>query len=167
MFRLPMLLTVCVLAIGCSESTETGSATPNAPATDGTSQAETGPAKADGPPAAQDSVGGVPATDATSRMIGTWGVDGQVSLTVSREDGQLVLTPPENEMWRMEISGVVVDGDSVRFVQKHYLHSGDPHPFSGVACNTIIRLIDDDTMELTMTTVHMPEGESASLSRME
>ncbi|MBM4092818.1 MAG: hypothetical protein FJ276_25930 [Planctomycetes bacterium] len=67
----------------------------------------------------------------------------------------------------MDISDAKVKGDSVSFVQKNFLHSGESHPFNGVACDTTVRLVDSNTMEMTMTTVHTPEPESERLSRIE
>ena len=138
MLRLSVLLTICVLANGCS-------------ATSATTQTTTS----------------VPATDATSQMVGKWGVEGEVSLIVSRADDQIVFSAPENDTWRIDISDARVDGESVAFVQKHFLHNGESHPFNGVACQTTVRLIDSDTMRMTMTTIHSPEPEPELLSRIE
>lgn len=66
----------------------------------------------------------------------------------------------------MDISNAVMEGPSVYFVQKNFLHSGEAHPFNGVACNTRIKLIDADTMEMKMTTEHSPNPEAERLTRI-
>ncbi len=109
----------------------------------------------------------VPATDATSQMVGKWGSGGEVALIVSQADDRVVFSAPENDTWRMDITDAKVDGDTVAFVQKNFLHSGESHPFNGVACETTVRLVDSETMEMTMTTVHSPEPGSELLLRIE
>ena len=74
---------------------------------------------------------------------------------------------PENDTWRMEISDAKVDGDTVAFVQKNFLHNGESHPFNGVACEITVRLVNSETMEMTVTTVQSPEPISDLLSRIE
>lgn len=109
----------------------------------------------------------VPATAATSPMVGKWGHEGEVALIVSQVGERIVISAPANDTWRMDISDAEVDGDSVKFVQKNYLHDGTDHPFNGVACETTVRLVDADTMEMTLTTVHSPDLEPDLLSRIE
>jgi len=109
----------------------------------------------------------VPATDATSQMVGKWGFEGEVALIVSKADGRIVVFAPENDTWRMEITDAKVDGDTVAFVQKNFLHSGESHPFNGVACETAVRLVDSETMEMTMTTAHSPKPDSELLLRID
>ncbi len=110
---------------------------------------------------------GVPATDATSQMVGKWGSAGEVALIVSQADDRIVFATPENDTWRMEISDAKVDGDTVAFVQKNFLHNGESHPFNGVACEITVRLVNSETMEMTVTTVQSPEPISDLLSRIE
>ncbi|MEM7475661.1 MAG: hypothetical protein AAF483_11780 [Planctomycetota bacterium] len=78
-----------------------------------------------------------------------------------------MFSAPENDTWRMDISDATVNGKSVAFVQKNFLHNGESHPFNGVACNTTVRLIDAKTMEMAMTTVHSPDLEPELLTRIE
>jgi hypothetical protein len=100
-------------------------------------------------------------------MVGKWASEGEVSLIVTKADDRIVFSAPENDTWRMDITGASVNGDSVAFVQKNFLHSGEAHSFSGVACTTTVRLVDDDTMEMTMTTDLTPDAASELLSRIE
>ncbi len=109
----------------------------------------------------------VMATDATIQMVGKWGSDGEISLIVTKMDDQVVFSAPQNEIWRMDISDARVEGNSVAFVQKNFLHNGEWHPFNGVACNTTVRLVGSDKMEMIMTTVHSPTPEPELLLRME
>jgi len=138
MFRVLSILALLMLSAGCSGSAETAQATAS-----------------------------VPFTDEVSDMVGKWGVEGEVSLIVSLVGDLLVFSAPENDTWRMDISDAGLDGDSVSFIQKNFLHSGESHPFNGVACETVVRLIDSDTMEMTMTTVHTPAPGSDLLARIE
>ncbi len=138
MFRLARLMTLCLLAAGCSGTADTPAGTAS-----------------------------VAATDETSEMVGKWGSEGEVALIVSRTEDRIVFSAPENDTWRMVISDAKLDGETVAFVQKNYLHSGESHPFNGVACQTAIRLIDSDTMEMTMTTATSPDLEPELLSRIE
>lgn len=137
MFRLIVLTILCLLAAGCSGASDTAPSTAS-----------------------------LPATDATSQMIGKWGIEGEVSLIVSAIGDQIVFSAPENDTWQMDISDASVSGESVTFVQKNFLRSGESHPFNGVACETTVRLIDADTMEMKMTSVHSPELEPERLTRI-
>ena len=108
----------------------------------------------------------LPASEQTTKMIGEWGVDGEVSLIVSKNGDQIVLSAPANDTWRMDLYDAKEANGTVTFVQKNNLHSGEAHPFNGVACNTTIRLVDSDRIEMTMTTVHTPKGEPELLVRI-
>ena len=109
----------------------------------------------------------VAATDVTKPMVGQWGVDGEVSLIITLQDDRVVISAPANDTWRMDIHDAKIVNDSIHFVQKNYLHNGDAHPFNGVACNSIAKLIDDDKLEFRLTTVHSPDVESDILTRIE
>ena len=108
----------------------------------------------------------VAVTDETEAMVGKWGAESEVSLIVSRVGDRIVLAAPENDTWRMDISDARLDGDSICYIQKNFLHSGEYHPFNGVECNTRIRLIDADTIEMKLTTVHSPDPEAEQLVRI-
>lgn len=108
----------------------------------------------------------VAATETTRRMVGEWGVDSEVALIIELDGERIVVSAPENDTWRMDILGAQLVDDSIHFVQKHYLHDGEPHPFNGVACNSVAKIIDDDTLEVGMTTVHTPEYESDLFTRI-
>ena len=120
-----------------------------------------------GPADMTQATSSVPATEAISDMVGKWGVEGEVSLIVSHVGDELVFSAPENDTWRMDIDDAELDGESVSFIQRNFLHSGESHPFNGVACETVVRLVDSETMEMTMTTVHTPDPESDLLLRIE
>ena len=109
----------------------------------------------------------VAVTHVTEAMVGKWGTDGDVSLLVSRVGDRIIFAAPENDTWRTDIGEAQIEGQSVCFVQKNFLHSGEEHPFNGVECNTRIKLIDADTMEMKMTTVHSPNLEAERLTRIE
>lgn len=94
----------------------------------------------------------LPSTELTQSMIGSWGKEGEISLIIKEENGRIELTPPDNDTWRMEISDAKITGETVTYVQKNHLHDGSSHPFNGVACNSIVKLIDTDTLELEITT---------------
>ena len=79
----------------------------------------------------------------------------------------MVIAAPKSPVWRIEISDAEVDGDSVKFVQKSFLRGGKFHPFNGVACNTIIRMVDANSMEMSITTIHAPEPEQDLLTRID
>ena len=102
----------------------------------------------------------------TQSMIGNWGTDGEVALIVREENGSVEFTTPDNDTWRMEISDAKIVGDTVTFVQKNYLHDGSDHPFNGVACNSIAKLLDSDTLELGMTTKDSPDLGAEKLKRI-
>ncbi len=114
----------------------------------------------------QGATSSVPATDATQRMVGQWGIDGEVSLIIKLDRDQVVVSAPDNDTWRMDILDARIVDDAIHFTQKNYLHDGESHPFNGVACNSVAKLVDDDTLELGMTTVQMPEYESDLLTRI-
>ena len=108
----------------------------------------------------------VAANDLTRSMIGSWGQDGEVALIIREIDGGIEFATPENDTWRMEISDAKIVGDTVSFVQKHYLHDGSDHPFNGVACNSIAKFVDSDTLELGMTSNDSPEYGADMLKRI-
>ena len=108
----------------------------------------------------------VAATDTTREMVGQWGIDGEVALIIELNDGRVVVSAPENDTWRMDVSEARLEGDAIHFTQKNYLHNGEFHPFNGVACNTVAKLVDNDTLELGMTTAQTPEYESDLLTRI-
>lgn len=138
MFRLAVVATCFLLLSGCDR---TGDATP--------------------------ATASVPATDSLSRMVGKWGIGGEVCLIVSQTDDRISFSAPANETWRMDIRDAKVDGETVAFVQKNFLHNGESHPFNGVACQVTVRLIDSETMEMTLTTVDSPSLEPDLLSRIQ
>ena len=100
-------------------------------------------------------------------MIGKWGIDGEVTLIVAETDERILFSAPENDTWRMEITDAKIVGDTVRFTQKNYLHSGETHPFNGVACNSIAKLVDEETLEVGVTTKDVPEYGADMLKRIE
>lgn len=108
----------------------------------------------------------VAATELTQSMIGNWGTDGETALIVREENGKVEFATPDNDTWRMEISDAKIVGDTVTFVQKNYLHDGSDHPFNGVACNSIAKLVDRDTLELGMTTKDSPDLGAEKLKRV-
>lgn len=109
----------------------------------------------------------VPATDVTRPMVGKWGIDGEATLILELEGNQVVISAPENDTWRMDVLDAKIVGDEIHFTQKDYLHDGSSHPFNGVACNSIVKLLDDDSMEFGMTTVLTPDYEADVMVRME
>lgn len=108
----------------------------------------------------------VAATNVTRAMVGHWSTDGDVALIITLDGESVVIAAPENIAWRMDISDATIVNDSIHFVQKNYLHNGEDHPFNGVACNSVARLVGDDKLEFGMTTVHTPEFESDILIRI-
>ncbi|MDA8743304.1 hypothetical protein N9N28_01610 [Rubripirellula amarantea] len=108
----------------------------------------------------------VAATETTKRMVGEWGVDSEVALIIELDGERVVVSTPENDTWRMDVLDAKIVDDAIHFIQKNYLHDGEPHPFNGVACNSVAKLIDDDTLELGMTTVHTPAYESELFARI-
>lgn len=94
----------------------------------------------------------VPATQMARAMVGRWGSSGEESLRLTLEGDRVVISAPQNDTWRMEIHDAKAVGDSIHFVQKNYLHSGESHPFNGVACNSQIKLIENGKIELKMST---------------
>jgi len=103
----------------------------------------------------------------TKAMVGRWGTNGEVGLIVAETDGRIVFSAPKNDTWRMEISDAKIVDDSVHFTQKNYLHSGESHPFNGVACNSIAKMADANTLELGITTKDVPEYGADMLKRIE
>ncbi len=103
----------------------------------------------------------------TRSMIGEWGTDGKAVLIVAESNGRVVFSAPENDTWRMEVDDAKIEGETVHFTQKHYLLSGEDHPFNGVACNSTTKLVDDDTLEFGMTTKATPEYAAEMLKRIE
>ncbi len=108
----------------------------------------------------------VPATQMAKAMVGRWGSSGEESLTLTLEGDRVVISAPQNDTWRMEIHDAKAIGDSIHFVQKNYLHSGETHPFNGVACNSQIRLIDTDKIELRISTSYSKDLLPETLTRM-
>ena len=108
----------------------------------------------------------VVSNELTQSMVGEWGTDGEVALIVRETNNRVEFLTPDNNTWRMEINDVKIVGDTVTFVQKNYLHDGSDHPFNGVACNSIAKLVDSDTLELGMTTIHSPEFNADKLKRI-
>ncbi len=109
----------------------------------------------------------VAATDVAKSMIGKWGVDGEVALIVTLQDDRVQISAPANDTWRMDIHNAEIVDDTIHFVQKNYLHNGDAHPFNGVACNSVIKLIDQDKLEFATATVDLPDPASEILTRVE
>ena len=109
----------------------------------------------------------VPSTDVTKAMVGHWGSDGEEVLIISLEGDQVVVSTPANDMWRMDILDASIVGDSIHFVQKNYLRSGDPHPFNGMACNSVVKMVREDELEFGITTEVAPDLESTILTRIE
>ena len=109
----------------------------------------------------------VAATTVTKPMVGKWRSEGQVALIISLVGDRIVLSAPENKAWRIDLSDAQIEDQSVRYVQRHFLHSGGNHPFNGVACNTKIKLVDAQTMELMLTTDNSSQVESELLTRGE
>ena len=108
----------------------------------------------------------VQANDLSRSMVGRWESEGEVTLTLSMEDERVVLSAPSNDTWRMDVSDAQIIGDEIHFVQTHFLQSGEAHPFSGVACNSILRRVDADTLELTISTHLTPKPVTERLTRM-
>ncbi|MCF7958370.1 MAG: hypothetical protein K9M57_07980 [Phycisphaerae bacterium] len=109
----------------------------------------------------------VPATDVTKSMVGRWGIDGEISLIISLQDDRIIISAPKNEMWQIITQDASIIKDSIHFIQKHYIKNGDEHPFNGVECDSIIKLIDKNKLEHTMTTEQLPNGKSSILTRIE
>jgi len=109
----------------------------------------------------------VAATETTRRMVGQWGIDGEVALIIELDRDRVVVSSPDNDTWRMDILDAKIVNETIHFTQKNYLHDGESHPFNGVACNSVAKLADDDTLELGMSTVQMPEIVSDLLTRIE
>jgi hypothetical protein len=109
----------------------------------------------------------VPATDVTKSMLGRWGTDGEPVLIISLDGDRVVISTPPNDTWRMEIHNAKIISDLIHFVQTNYLHSGEAHPFSGVACQSMVKLIDGDTLQFSVNTEHLPEPQVEMLTRLE
>ena len=108
----------------------------------------------------------VPATEVTSKMIGTWGLGGQAGLILEQVQDQVVISAPPVEGLRMDISDAKIEGQAIHFVQKNYFLEMDSHPFNGVANNSSIRLIDDNTLEYRIKTIQLPEEYQGVLTRI-
>ncbi|MEM8671661.1 MAG: hypothetical protein AAGG48_29355 [Planctomycetota bacterium] len=108
----------------------------------------------------------VEATDLTRQMVGQWGSDGEVTLIIELIGDTVVFSAPENDTWRMDVLDARIVDQEVHFIQKNFLHDGSSHPFNGVACETTVKLLDDDTLQLAMTTDSSPDLESEVLSRI-
>lgn len=106
------------------------------------------------------------ATDATKAMVGNWGSDGESGLIITLDDDRVIISAPPNDTWHMEIHGTKIVGDSIHFVQKNYLHSEDAHPFNGVDCQSVVELVNDDTLKLRVTTEHSKEPVAEMLTRL-
>lgn len=102
------------------------------------------------------STSSVTATEETRRMVGHWGIDGEVVLIIGINGNHVVVSAPQNDTWRMDILDAGIVEDTIHFTQKHYLHDGNSHPFNGVACHCIAKRVDDDTLELGMTAEKTP-----------
>ncbi len=112
----------------------------------------------------------VDATPVTKAMVGRWGIQGEEGTLILRmEENRVIIAGPDNDTWRIDISDATIVGDSIHFVQKHYVHDNEPHPFNGVACNCIVHLVGDDGSQLSfgMTTIHSPDFEADILTRLE
>ena len=105
-------------------------------------------------------------TDVTKPMVGQWGVGGEAALIISLDGDRVVISTPPNDTWRMDIRDAKIVGESLHFVQENYLHNGTDHPFNGVACNSIAKLIGEDILEFGMTTKSSPEFDSSILTRI-
>ena len=108
----------------------------------------------------------VPATDLTRQMLGRWGTDGEEVVSLTLDADRVIIAAPSNETWRMDVQDAEIVGDTIRFVQINYLQSGDFHPFSGVACNATISLVDDDRLRFELQGASLPEIEPEILVRM-
>jgi hypothetical protein len=109
----------------------------------------------------------VPYSESLQPLIGTWESEGEVALIVERDGDELKIRNPANDTWRFEVADATASGDTIRFVQRHYLISGEPHPFSGKKCNCTISPVpgDPDGLEYIMTTDEMPKGEAEIFRR--
>ncbi len=67
----------------------------------------------------------------------------------------------------MVISNAKIVDDSVHFVQTNYCRNSILHSFNGVACNFSVKLLDDDRLELGMTTMFLPFSKPEVLTRTE
>lgn len=65
-----------------------------------------------------------------------------------------------------EISDAKILKATVAFTQQHYLHDGTDHPFNGVACYSIAKRVDNDTIELGITIDDSPEYDADLLHRI-
>ena len=117
------------------------------------------------PVAATSSVEATPTTEA---MVGRWGTNGNESLIITKHGERITIACPANDTWRMDVHDAAVAGNEIRFVEKNYLRSGEDHPFNGIACNCVAKLVGDrkDQSEFGMTTVHSPGHESEILTRL-
>ena len=100
-------------------------------------------------------------------MIGQWGYGGKVILIVSEIGSQVKFSAPDNDTWRTIISDAEIVDDTVRFIQKNYLLDGTTHAFNGVACNSIAKLVDDNTLEFGLTSKDTPEFSPDLLKRVD
>ncbi len=108
----------------------------------------------------------VSVTDLTKSMVGRWGIDGETSLIITQDGTRVVVSAPPNSTWRMDILDAEIVGSSLHFIQKYYLHDGTEHPFNGIACNSIVKLVGADKLEFGMTTTLTPEIDSSILTRI-
>ena len=101
-------------------------------------------------------------------LVGEWASDGERALIVERVDDQIFVRNPINDTWRFEISNASAAGSKISFTQKSFLIDGTTHPFNGVPCDASISPVADDLDSLTysMTSEHMPKGESDVLTRI-
>ena len=118
-------------------------------------------------PAAKSVISTVKATDATRQMIGRWGAGGDAAIIFTLQNDNVAISGPPNDTWRIEIHDATIVDDSIHFVQKSYLLNGDDHPFNGVACNSIVTVVDEHSIRLKVSTAQSPELEADMLTRIE
>ena len=117
--------------------------------------------------AVEEGVDFVASNELTQSMIGQWGYRDEVVLIVSEIASQVKFSVPENGTWRTFISDAEIVDDTVRFIQKSYLLDGTAHTFNGVACNSIAKLVDDQTLEYGLTSKDSPEYSGDLLKRID
>ena len=111
----------------------------------------------------------VPYATSLDPMLGKWASDGELALIVERDGNQIFVRNPINDTWRFEVSNPSAEGSTITFTQKSYLIDGTAHPFNGVPCNTTIAPVvgDPDALTYTLTSEHLPDGESDVFTRIQ
>ena len=99
-----------------------------------------------------------PENNVIRSMIGHWGdSNGDVRLIVEMDGDQINISMRESDTLRREISDAKIVDESIHFISKSYFLNAPDHPFNGVACDYIVKMVDENRLELDLTNIDTPE----------